>query len=181
MSLFAEDAYTGPTTIFRSLSQLPLQTQEEEVGGGRGGILPGEGGHLHVASPPPPRGGCSPSQDAGLAPAGHPLEQLWAAACKPWVPSPQSSPGDSVPNCPIPPPHRLQRHPEMSRATAVTGVSVTIIRTHAIAAWHQAGLRAGRGSRDEAPHRLMHLHPCLQTPLLLCRHSSVSALWLSPS
>jgi len=32
MSLFAEDAYTGPTTIFRSLSQLQLQTLEGEGG-----------------------------------------------------------------------------------------------------------------------------------------------------
>lgn len=36
MSLFAEDAYTGPTTIFRSLPQLLLKTQEEEDGEGKG-------------------------------------------------------------------------------------------------------------------------------------------------
>lgn len=68
MSLFAEDAYTGPTTIFRSLSQLPLHTQEEEDGGGRGGTSRGRSCRVREGTstrlrPSPPRDR-SPSQDA---------------------------------------------------------------------------------------------------------------------
>lgn len=173
MSLFAEDAYTEPTTIFRSLSQLLLQTREEEDGGGRGRTWWGRSCRVREDTSPwmlvfPGRWLSSSWSPTGAA-LGSCLQ-----ACLLRVPFISEQRWGFSPNLPD------LFAPGTSRAIAGPGVLVMIFCTPTVAVWHQAGLRAGPGSKAEAPHGSTRLRPCPQTPLLLRRHRRCLSTLVEP-
>lgn len=78
MSLFAEDAYTGPTTIFRSLPQLPATATM----GAREDDAEGDGAALGTALPPCCCGDVPRALSLSPAPGMLALPRGWCSSAK---------------------------------------------------------------------------------------------------